>query len=88
MRPPLGQGRIAQFICGVVMIILAFTVFCRARVAEERHQVVPSYRFATWMSPPQAYVASGLCFVGGVVIIALGIAATRRERQERNDANI
>jgi len=70
------------------MIVLSLDVFHRARVAEASNQVVPSYRFATWMSPTQAYVASALCFGAGLVIIALGIAADRRERRERNDANI
>jgi protein-S-isoprenylcysteine O-methyltransferase Ste14 len=86
--PPLGHGRIAQFICGIVMILLSITVFCRARIADVRHEVVPSYRYATWMSVPQAYVAFGLCFACGLVIIGLGIAAARRESKHTNDANI
>jgi uncharacterized membrane protein YfcA len=82
MTTPLGGGRKAQFLCGIVMILLALVVFHRARVAEESHQVVPSYRYATWMSPTQAYVASAVSFVAGVVIIAIGVSAAR-EREQR-----
>jgi hypothetical protein len=70
------------------MIILGLDTFHRARIAEASHQVVPSYRYATWMSPTQAYLASILCLAAGAVIIALGIAASRRERRKRNDADI
>jgi uncharacterized membrane protein YfcA len=83
MTPPLGGRRKAQFLCGIVMILLALVVFHRARVAEESHQVVPSYRYATWMSPTQAYVAAAASFIAGVVIIAIGVSAARREREQR-----
>ena len=88
MPPSVGNGRIAQFICGIVMIVLAVTIFVRARAADAKYDVVPSYRYATWMSVPQAYFASGLCFSGGLVIIGLGIAAARRGRKHTSDANI
>jgi hypothetical protein len=88
MTFPLREGRIAQFVCGIVMIVLAVVVFQRARVAVARHQVVPSYRYATWMSPAQAYVGSGLCFAGGLLIVGLGLAAAKRDRAQRDDANI
>ena len=86
MTAPLGEGRTIQFICGATMILLAVIVFHRARVAEERREIVPSR--STWMSPTQAYVASALCFGGGLVIIGSGIASRRREKEGRNDAAI
>ena len=88
MTAPFGEGRAAQFICGAIMILLAAVVFHRARVAEENRQAVPSYRYDTWMSPRQAYVASVLCLGGGLLIIVFGAAASRRERPRGDDTNI
>ena len=61
---------IAPFLCGLCFVVLAVDVFLRARTAERLHTVVPSYRFATWMSPMQAYTASALSFVFGMYSLA------------------
>ena len=88
MTTPYEEGWRTMFVGGLIMLVTAFVVLHRAQVAEEAHRVVPSHRYATWMSPTQAYVASALTFGGGIGAIALGVRAYRRERQHRSDANI
>ena len=82
------EGWKTMLVCGVIMIVAAIVVFHRAQVATELHQVVRSYPYATWMSPVQAYIASGLTFGGGVVAIALSFRAYRRSHARDNEANI
>ena len=70
---------VMQLLCGVCFIVLGINVFFRARTAERLHTQVPSYRFATWMSPAQAYIASTLVLIVGTVTVVMCFS-TRRGR--------
>jgi hypothetical protein len=57
---------------GVMSLLVGVILLREAHIASLRHTVVPS-RGASWMSPPQAYVAATLCIGFGLLAVALWI---------------
>jgi hypothetical protein len=75
MRQPIGK-RLSTFAAGALFVLLGVDGLRVARAAELQHTGV-FFKLA-WMSPLQAYIASGLCLAMG---LGLMISALYAERQ-------
>jgi hypothetical protein len=82
------EGPKAWITFGILFMLFAVHLYFEAREADRCGRVVPSHRYATWMSPTQAYAASAFLFVGGVFSVVAGARALPGRGATRGDANI